>query len=55
MPPCHASSRDAIGVVLHFLGAVLTHLRAGDKKGVGVPAAVMLAAAAPLVLGLATA
>ena len=44
----------AIGVVLYFLGAVITHLRAGDKKGVGIPAAIMLVAAAPLVLGLAT-
>ncbi len=44
----------AIGVVLYFLGAVITHLRAGDKKGVGTPAVIMLVAAAPLVLGLAT-
>jgi hypothetical protein len=44
----------AIGVVLYFLGAVITHLRAGDKKGVGTPAAIMLVAVAPLVLGLAT-
>ena len=44
----------AIGVVLYFAGAVITHLRAGDKKGVGTPAALMLFAVAPLVLGLAT-
>ena len=44
----------AIGVVLYFLGAVITHLRAGDKKGVGTPAAIMLVAVAPLVLGIAT-
>ncbi|MFE9442547.1 DoxX family protein [Streptomyces sp. NPDC006602] len=44
----------AIGVVLYFLGAVITHLRAGDKKGVGTPAAIMLVSVAPLVLGFAT-
>ncbi|NYV73514.1 DoxX family protein [Streptomyces sp. UH6] len=44
----------AIGLVLYFVGAVVTHLRAGDKKGVGAPTAIMLASAAPLVLGLAT-
>lgn len=45
----------AIGVVLYFLGAVITHLRAGDKKGVGTPAFIMLISVAPLVLGIATA
>jgi hypothetical protein len=44
----------AIGVVLYFLGAVITHLRAGDKKGVGTPAVIMLVSVAPLVLGFAT-
>ena len=44
----------AIGVVLYFLGAVITHVRAGDKKGVGVPAVIMLFSVAPLVLGIAT-
>ncbi|MER5224666.1 DoxX family protein [Streptomyces flaveus] len=44
----------AIGVVLYFLGAVITHLRGGDKKGVGIPAVIMLVAVAPLVLGFAT-
>ncbi|MEU1347668.1 DoxX family protein [Streptomyces sp. NPDC005786] len=44
----------AIGVVLYFLGAVITHLRAGDKKGVGAPAVIMLVSVAPLVLGIAT-
>ncbi|WP_370666200.1 DoxX family protein [Streptomyces sp. IBSBF 2507] len=42
----------AIGVVLYFLGAVITHVRAGDKKGVGTPAVIMLVSVAPLVLGL---
>nr|WP_221382631.1 DoxX family protein [Actinoplanes polyasparticus] len=45
----------AIGVVLYFLGAVITHLRAGDKKGVGAPAVILLVAVAPVVLGIATA
>ncbi|MEV0738987.1 DoxX family protein [Streptomyces sp. NPDC050549] len=44
----------AIGVVLYFLGAVITHLRAGDMKGVGTPTVIMLVAVAPLVLGFAT-
>ncbi|GID30527.1 DoxX family protein [Paractinoplanes brasiliensis] len=44
----------AIGVVLYFLGAVITHLRAGDKKGVGTPTVIMLVAVAPLVLGIET-
>jgi len=45
----------AIGVVLYFLGAVITHVRAGDTKGIATPAVIMLVSAAPLVLGLATA
>ncbi|WP_151774770.1 DoxX family protein [Streptomyces abyssomicinicus] len=44
----------AIGLVLYFVGAVITHLRAGDKKGVGAPAVITLVSAVPLVLGLAT-
>jgi hypothetical protein len=44
----------AIGVVLYFLGAVITHLRAGDMKGAGTPTVIMLVAVAPLVLGFAT-
>ncbi|WP_329406036.1 DoxX family protein [Streptomyces sp. NBC_00704] len=44
----------AIGVVLYFLGAVITHVRAGDKKGIATPAVIMLVSVAPLLLGLAT-
>jgi len=44
----------AIGVVLYFLGAVITHVRAGDKKGSGTPAVIMLISVVPLVLGFAT-
>jgi hypothetical protein len=44
----------AIGVVLYFLGAVITHVRGGDMKGSGTPAVIMLVAVAPLVLGFAT-
>jgi hypothetical protein len=49
----------AIGVVLYFLGAVITHVRGGDKsggdkKGSRTPAVIMLVAVAPLVLGFAT-
>jgi DoxX-like family len=44
----------AIGVVLYFLGAVITHVRAGDKKGIATPAVIMLVSVAPLLLGFAT-
>jgi uncharacterized membrane protein YphA (DoxX/SURF4 family) len=44
----------AVGVVLYFLGAVITHLRAGDGKGAPVPVVLALLAAAPLVLGIST-
>ncbi|WP_328752917.1 DoxX family protein [Streptomyces sp. NBC_00285] len=44
----------AIGVVLYFLGAVITHVRGGDTKSIGLPATIMLVAVAPLVLGFAT-
>lgn len=44
----------AIGVVLYFLGAVITHNRGGDRKGSAIPGAIMLLAVAPLVLGFAT-
>ncbi|GAA2246703.1 hypothetical protein GCM10010232_37410 [Streptomyces amakusaensis] len=42
------------GVVLFFLGAVVSHLRVKDVKGVPVPAVLALVSAAPLVLGIAT-
>ena len=35
----------AIGLVLYFVGAIVSHLRVGDVKGIG-PAAFMLAVAA---------
>jgi hypothetical protein len=35
----------AIGLVLYFAGAVISHLRVGDSKGIG-PAAFMLVLAA---------
>jgi uncharacterized membrane protein YphA (DoxX/SURF4 family) len=44
----------AIGVVLYFIGAVITHIRAKDAKGALAPAVLTLLAASPLVLGLAT-
>jgi hypothetical protein len=34
-----------IGLVLYFVGAVVSHLRVGDSKGIG-PAAFMLVVAA---------
>ncbi|MEU6978790.1 MULTISPECIES: DoxX family protein [unclassified Streptomyces] len=42
-----------VGVVLYFLGAIVTHIRAKDGKGAPVPAVLALLAAAPVVLGLA--
>jgi len=43
-----------IGLVLYFVGAVVSHLRVGDVKGIG-PAAFMLAvAAAALVMRVLT-
>ncbi|TQF06591.1 DoxX family protein [Kitasatospora acidiphila] len=44
----------AVGVVLYFIGAVATHLRAKDGKGAPVPGALALLAVAATVLGLAT-
>ncbi len=45
----------AIGIVLYFLGAVGAHVRAHDLGGVGPAAGLLVAAAAALVLRLATA
>ncbi|MEU0154755.1 DoxX family protein [Micromonospora fulviviridis] len=44
----------AVGVVLFFLGAVISHLRANDAKNAPMPAVFTVLSAAPLVLGLAT-
>jgi hypothetical protein len=44
-----------IGVVLYFVGAVISHLRAKDVKGMPVPVVLTLLSAAPLLLGFATA
>ncbi|MET9130922.1 DoxX family protein [Streptomyces antibioticus] len=44
----------AIGMVAYFVGAVLTHLRAKDTAGVPLPATLLVAGAAALVLGVAT-
>ena len=42
----------AIGLVLYFLGAVLSHLRAGDAKGMGPAAFTFVAATVALILRL---
>ncbi|PXY33205.1 hypothetical protein DI005_25685 [Prauserella sp. PE36] len=43
----------AAGLVLFYIGAVLTHLRAGDRSAsLGFPLAFLLVAAASLTLGL---
>lgn len=44
----------ALGVVLYFAGAVVTHLRSKDVKGILVPAVLTAASTAPLLLGIAT-
>lgn len=43
----------ATGLVLYFLGAVVTHLRAGDKN-IAAPGVLMLISVAALVLRLVT-
>ncbi|MFF2848964.1 DoxX family protein [Streptomyces sp. NPDC058001] len=45
----------AIGVVLYFIGAVVTHIRGKDVKGVPTPTVLLLVGAAALVLGIASA
>jgi hypothetical protein len=40
----------AIGVVLYFVGAVITHLRIGDFKGLAAPTPLLVAAVVTLVL-----
>jgi hypothetical protein len=44
----------AIGLVLYFLGAVISHLRVGDVKGVGPAAFMLVIAAAALALRILT-
>jgi len=41
----------AIGVVLYFAGAVITHVRAGDTKGLAAPGVILVVSAAALTLG----
>jgi hypothetical protein len=44
----------AIGLVLYFVGAVISHLRVGDFKGVGPAAFMLVFAAAALALRILT-
>ncbi len=44
----------AVGLVLYFLGAVASHLRVGDVKGVGPAAFMLTLAAGALVLRMLT-
>jgi hypothetical protein len=44
----------AIGVIFYVVGAVGSHLRVRDAKGVGLAAALLLVAVAALVLGVTT-
>ena len=43
-----------IGLVLYFLGALVSHLRVGDTKGIGPAAFMLTLTAGALVLRLAT-
>jgi hypothetical protein len=44
----------AIGLVLYFVGAVVSHLRVGDFKGIGAPAFMLAVAAGALALRILT-
>ena len=44
----------AVGLVLFFVGAIITHLRVRDYYSIGPAAAFLLLAVAALVLGLAS-
>lgn len=43
-----------IGLAIYFVGAVVSHLRAGDAKGIGAPAFLLVLAAAALALRILT-
>jgi len=43
-----------IGLVLYFVGAIVSHLRVGDVKGIGSAAFMLVLAAAALVMRLLT-
>jgi DoxX-like family len=43
-----------IGLVLYFIGAIVSHLRIGDSKGVGPAAFMLVLAAAALTLRILT-
>ena len=43
-----------VGLVLYFVGAVVSHLRVGDLKGIGPAAFILLVAAAALALRILT-
>lgn len=44
----------SVGIIAYFIGAIITHLRAKDTKGLPAPAVLMLVAVAPLAFGIAT-
>ncbi|MBB6349738.1 DoxX family protein [Nonomuraea muscovyensis] len=44
----------AAGVVLYFVGAVITHLRAKDVKGTVIPTVLVGVSTAPLLLAIAS-
>ena len=44
----------AVGLILYFVGAIVSHLRVGDFKGIGPAAFMLTLAAAALVLRILT-
>ncbi|MET7656098.1 MULTISPECIES: DoxX family protein [unclassified Streptomyces] len=44
----------SVGIIGYFIGAIITHLRAKDTKGLPMPTVLMVVAAAPLLFGIAT-
>lgn len=44
----------SIGIVLYFTGAVITHLRAKDIKGILIPTVLAVVSTTPLLLGIAS-
>lgn len=45
----------AVGLVAYFIGALITHLRAKDTKGMPLPAVILIGSAAALIFGIASA
>lgn len=51
-PPLGLSA--GIGLVLYFVGAIVSHLRVGDVRGIGAPAFMLMLAGGALALRVLT-